>query len=68
MDDQSENKEKPKDPLKPKENKPELSPFTRISDKMAKKEDLEMLKEGDNSDDIAELEQIQKMEEALIKA
>ena len=43
MDDQSENKEKPKDPLKPKEDKPELS-FTKISDKNAKKEDSEMLK------------------------
>ena len=67
MDDQSENKEKPKDPLKPKEDKPELS-FTKIFDKNAKKEDSEMLKQGDNSDDIAELEQIQKMEEALVKA
>lgn len=53
MVDQSENKEKQKQLLKPaKEDKPELD---------AKKED-------ENVDEIAELEQIQKVEEALIKA
>ena len=67
MDDQRENKEKPKDLLKPKEDKPELSP-AKIADPNAKKEDSEMLKQGENSDDIAELEQIQKVEEALMKA
>jgi hypothetical protein len=43
MDDQRENKEKPKDLLKPKEDKPELSP-AKIADPNSKKEDSEMLK------------------------
>ena len=67
MEDQSENKDKPKDPVKPKEDKPEIGE-TKVEDKKAKKEDLDMLKQDENSDDIAELEQIEKVEEALIKA
>lgn len=55
MDDQSENKDKPKDPLKPKEDKPDAS-LTKTADKKGKKEDLDMLKQDENSDDIAELE------------